>query len=160
MLERNKLWNKANSDKTVAAYKRWYDKYGIAYHQQWRDDNRAAVNASAARWREAHPNYQPQWAKEHREQRNASWHRYNARKIGATMEPVDVMAIYDLYERTCIYCGTKDNLTLDHVAPLNGGGAHREDNLVVACLSCNSSKRDKPLAAWLQMQPQAQAWVM
>lgn len=32
--------------------------------------------------------------------------------------------------------------TVDHMTPLSRGGKHSADNLVMACLSCNCSKRD------------------
>ena len=40
----------------------------------------------------------------------------------------------------CVYCGSKDNLTLDHVVPKSGGGRDTWDNLVTACQKCNSRK--------------------
>lgn len=47
----------------------------------------------------------------------------------------------------CYWCDkefSKDDIrTIDHYKPLNKGGRHDEDNLVVACKSCNSSKQDK-----------------
>jgi len=44
----------------------------------------------------------------------------------------------------CFYCGQKARLSLDHVIPLALGGKHEKANLVMACLSCNSSKNDSP----------------
>lgn len=41
---------------------------------------------------------------------------------------------------TCRYCGSKTNLTLDHVYPESKGGEATPENLVVACRSCNSKK--------------------
>ena len=40
----------------------------------------------------------------------------------------------------CVYCGSKDNLTLDHVLPKSLGGRDTWDNLVTACQKCNSKK--------------------
>jgi len=48
-------------------------------------------------------------------------------------------------EPACYYCGedTPSNLrTIDHKIPLSKGGGHVADNLVMACWSCNCSKRD------------------
>jgi len=45
-----------------------------------------------------------------------------------------------LVASACAYCGTTENLTLDHVLPLSRGGAHRIENLVAACKPCNSRK--------------------
>lgn len=52
------------------------------------------------------------------------------------------------YPRFCSYCLAKAS-TIDHVVPLTLGGTHDFDNLVPACLSCNSSKGSKSLLQWL-----------
>lgn len=54
----------------------------------------------------------------------------------------------------CRYCGTREHLTLDHIVPLSKGG-HPTDlnNLIVACQSCNSRKKDHlPAEAGLSFQ--------
>lgn len=48
----------------------------------------------------------------------------------------------------CVYCGSTDNLAIDHVVPTNRGGADSGDNAIWACRSCNSSKSDRDLLAW------------
>ncbi|NOT76772.1 MAG: HNH endonuclease [Cyclobacteriaceae bacterium] len=45
----------------------------------------------------------------------------------------------------CQYCGTKRDLTLDHVIPSSRGGAHSWLNLVAACKKCNAKKGDYSL---------------
>jgi len=42
----------------------------------------------------------------------------------------------------CQYCGTKRDLTLDHVLPTSRGGPHSWLNLVTACKRCNTRKGD------------------
>jgi DNA-directed RNA polymerase subunit RPC12/RpoP len=42
----------------------------------------------------------------------------------------------------CQYCGSKDDLTLDHVMPKSRGGRTTWDNLTTACRRCNSKKGD------------------
>lgn len=41
---------------------------------------------------------------------------------------------------TCQYCGSREELTLDHVLPRSRGGGHGWDNVVTACRSCNQRK--------------------
>lgn len=42
----------------------------------------------------------------------------------------------------CVYCGTRRELTLDHVMPSSRGGTHSWTNLVTACKRCNTRKGD------------------
>ena len=42
----------------------------------------------------------------------------------------------------CQYCGTKKELTIDHVIPSSRSGAHSWQNLVAACKKCNAKKGD------------------
>lgn len=46
----------------------------------------------------------------------------------------------------CQYCGSvpgREQLTIDHVVPRSKGGRSTWNNVVVACISCNSSKGDR-----------------
>ncbi len=50
---------------------------------------------------------------------------------------------YNVFKRdgnACAYCGSKLNLTLDHVIPKSKGGKTTWNNLVAACRKCNSKK--------------------
>lgn len=40
----------------------------------------------------------------------------------------------------CLYCGSKKDLTVDHVIPKSQGGKTSWTNLATACRSCNSRK--------------------
>lgn len=46
---------------------------------------------------------------------------------------------------SCVYCGSKKQLTIDHLIPKSKGGGNTWDNLVTCCISCNSKKGDKML---------------
>jgi len=64
-------------------------------------------------------------------------------------------AIYERDRFSCAYCG-KDlssaghrDITLDHIiAEALGGDVKDPQNLITACLHCNSSKRAEPLLSW------------
>lgn len=58
---------------------------------------------------------------------------------------------------TCIYCGMSPiedgvKLSSDHIVSLDKGGEHTIDNLVTACKSCNSSKKNKELSVDITMR--------
>jgi 5-methylcytosine-specific restriction endonuclease McrA len=62
------------------------------------------------------------------------------------------LAIYHRDGWCCAYCGAPAEdgavLTLDHVLACELGGSNESSNLVTACLSCNSAKRDATTKAW------------
>jgi hypothetical protein len=40
----------------------------------------------------------------------------------------------------CLHCGTKDDLTIDHIVPWSAGGSDHPANLQTLCRSCNARK--------------------
>jgi hypothetical protein len=53
----------------------------------------------------------------------------------------------------CAYCGSNENLTLDHITPRSKGGSDRITNVLCACHSCNHSKSHQPWYEWYLQQP-------
>ena len=53
--------------------------------------------------------------------------------------------IYKRDGHKCQYCGSTRNLTIDHIFPTSKGGDNTWENLVVACMPCNTRKGDKLL---------------
>jgi 5-methylcytosine-specific restriction endonuclease McrA len=60
---------------------------------------------------------------------------------------VDTKAHFD---DRCAYCGSLDDLVMDHAVPINRAslGEHRLGNLVPACHGCNSAKGNKDFRAF------------
>jgi hypothetical protein len=54
----------------------------------------------------------------------------------------------------CNYCGSIDNLALDHIFPQKMGGKDNAENLIFACRGCNSSKGKKDLMEWMSRRGQ------
>ena len=75
--------------------------------------------------------------------------RRRARLADVTIEPVDMETIYERDGYRCVYCGSLERLSIDHIIPLDSRGPHCEENLVVACRRCNGSKGTKSLIAWM-----------
>lgn len=53
-----------------------------------------------------------------------------------------------IYLSTCVNCGTRDKMSIDHIIPLSRGGRHSIGNLQPMCTPCNSSKNDRTMMEW------------
>ena len=60
--------------------------------------------------------------------------------------------IREKWEHQCAYCGSEDNLTIDHVVPQSKGGMDFTKNVVCCCHSCNQSKGHTPWEQWYYSQ--------
>jgi hypothetical protein len=63
--------------------------------------------------------------------------------------------VYERDDYKCRYCDkqlTRFTATLDHVRPVAEGGDNGLENLVTACLGCNSRKHKRPLGDFLAEQ--------
>jgi 5-methylcytosine-specific restriction endonuclease McrA len=126
---------------------------------------RAAIGAARARF-EADPEpkreYERRRYAEHKQNyrdrargsylRNSDGYKLRAKQRrlrlrGAWTPEGDVYAVF-IGNDPCAYCGGPASTT-DHIVSLSAGGRHEPDNLANACLSCNASKRDKPLLIYL-----------
>jgi len=62
------------------------------------------------------------------------------------------LKIYERDDYLCKYCDkqlTRFTATLDHITPVSEGGENTKDNLVTACLSCNSRKNSRPVGDFI-----------
>jgi len=58
------------------------------------------------------------------------------------------LKIFERDSYKCKYCGkqlTRFSATLDHIQPVSHGGLNSFDNLVTACLHCNSNRGNRPV---------------
>ena len=59
-------------------------------------------------------------------------------------------------DHRCVYCGSDENLTVDHVVPRCYGGKTTWDNVVTACHKCNNKKDNKApeeVGMYLRVKP-------
>jgi len=86
------------------------------------------------------------------QRRKASRAERIAKSSDGSVTPAALGALFG-DARFCAYCmepfKSSADKQADHVEPLFLGGSHSMDNLVIACVSCNSSKGRKPLLQWL-----------
>jgi 5-methylcytosine-specific restriction endonuclease McrA len=93
----------------------------------------------------------------HREQRRRyGRHRWRAQSAAVSPELIGVIRA-----DPCAYCGSRVDLTVDHIDALAAGDQHVPENLAAACRSCNASKKERPLLLFLleraEEQPAAAA---
>ena len=60
--------------------------------------------------------------------------------------------IKDSWNNQCAYCGSNENLTLDHIIPQTKGGSDTTKNIVCCCKRCNHSKGHSFWEEWYENQ--------
>lgn len=130
----NKVYVAANRDKQRQWVKECDERHKLdrkaakaAYYQ----DKKDYIDARNKAWKELHPDQ----VRIYDGRRRAA-----ERKAPATLTAAEWLAVLTTHGRFCDYCGSTDNLELDHVVPLSRGGHHVKENVTPACRSCNRSK--------------------
>ncbi len=125
-----------------AIYAKWRAGNLEKERRRHRDLYRADPEKARARvkaWTEAHPGCHALRYRNNPESRKAAQFK---RRAGGTASAQDLKALRAT-ESFCAYCLQPGASTVDHVWPLSRSGANDLENLVMACTSCNASKRDR-----------------
>jgi 5-methylcytosine-specific restriction endonuclease McrA len=141
-----------NTERVGAAAKKWQISHpDQKKHSQaeWNKNNHEKFRIYSATWRHRHPE-QYLINKRNRDARIAN-------ALGNGWSAKEEMQLKKDYFFCCAYCGKKSKLTMDHIVSIKRGGEHNISNIVPACKSCNSSKRDTPLLIWLYKRRQQNA---
>lgn len=158
--ERMRKWRHTNPERAKAkakVYNRRFRQARPTYHLEWYlrniEDERERSRKSMRKSRTANPE-----AERERKRRYRLTHadvvrvrereRTYARRALQPYSPEMAALMAALVLQPCTYCGTTENITIDHVMPLSRGGKHEADNLAPACFSCNSSKSNRLLSEW------------
>ncbi|WP_301130115.1 HNH endonuclease [Streptomyces cacaoi] len=142
-------WNRENADRK----RQWYEANAEsqrAYFRRYYAENADAKREYARQWHAANP-----------EKARAQAQRKRARKAAACVEDFTPAELFAAWEDAAIYdcylCGLPfnedDEVHLEHVVPISGGGTHEVANLLPAHARCNSMKHAAdPLEAWQRVQ--------
>jgi len=144
-----KIWSRKNStvvNARVLAYhhknkKALNEKRKIRWHKSDKSEN--AENSRA--WKIANP----EQVKILRLRGN---HKRRARLATVDNYQIFNKEIKAILQKPCFYCGTTNGITLDHVVPISRGGNNGIGNLLPACLSCNTTKKNKFITEWKLLQ--------
>jgi len=150
---RAKQWSEAHPERVkqrrVVQYARNPEKY-CAEAMEWyyanHEEAKRIRNEYTVTHKEQVSAQQAQWRQANGERRNVTENKRRALKRNAAIcdfTPAQWITLKELYQHRCAYCGKySERLTQDHVMPLSKGGSHTVSNIVPACRSCNSRKRD------------------
>ena len=60
--------------------------------------------------------------------------------------------IKENWNHECAYCGSNENITLDHIKPRSLGGPDETNNVICACHECNQEKGRDQWLDWYKEQ--------
>ena len=152
--------------------KRYYEANRAAALEQCKKYYRAhkdSLTAYAKRYRLAHPwcgrlyyanhketfrEYGRQWCANNPGKRVISAQKYRSKKaqLPNSLTAEQWGSIKEAFDGKCCYCGEEKPLAQEHFVALSKGGEYTHNNIVPACKSCNSSKRDKDFFIWFEEQ--------
>lgn len=157
-----------------AERKAYYAKHRAEILASWRDRyaadpaRRRDAVARSAEYRGRNPEktavYMATYRATHTEEALVASLNFRAKQAGAakSITVEDRRRLLGYYGHRCAYCLRPESevgtLALDHMVPLSRGGENAPDNLVPACQSCNSRKRNRtPLEFLASMAAPARA---
>ena len=100
-------------------------------------------------WRKNNPkkvkNADKKWKSKNREKISAQKAKRRALSVGVkeNFDESKRKTTFNKFGNRCFNCNSENNLTVDHHMPLSAGFPLEENNAVVLCRSCNSSKGTK-----------------
>jgi 5-methylcytosine-specific restriction endonuclease McrA len=114
--------------------------------------NKEKRKAYVSAWQKANPDkfkqYRSTSKKRNKEAIAADTRRRNARRKANGVFLIAKKELIRLSQGPCFYCGSTEKITIDHVVAIARGGTDSIGNLVPACKSCNSQKRQLTIMEW------------
>jgi len=152
--ERSKKFRQEHSEEYKAMMRDYYrnrDKVKtIERRREWRKKNAEKVREYARKFRI-----------KNRLRIRSHQNKYEALKAKATVNMAGIkewmIRVGKLTTIRCYYCNRVTQTTdihFDHIIALANGGSHSIENLCVTCPTCNFSKGDRPIRAWIKMGQQ------
>lgn len=154
----NRKWYAENKDRVKIRTKAYIDsgknaearrRFRAANIERCREQDRIRY---AARSEEIRLRKNENYRKMYRENPYAIKEK-NRRRRAAGVAPIskdEWLTLLEEFDFRCAYCRCGDcKLTVDHFTPITRGGEHSLLNIVPACKSCNSSKRNQLIFLWL-----------
>lgn len=134
-----------NKERLGESSRKWYQEN----KEKMREYQRKYIEENKEKRRET----QRKWRQKNKEKKREDDRKRRARKLAASGSHTadQVKARFDYYGNKCIYCGSSDDLQIEHRIPLSRGGSDWSSNLAPACKSCNCSKGTKTEAEFKKL---------
>ena len=136
---KTKRWRASNPEKSKASAKKYYEANPEYHHKknaEYYKNNKEKRQTQAKSWREANP----EKVKEYRLRYKMNIRRNTPNNFDTSF--VDYIKL--ILSGKCAYCDNQAT-TIEHIVPLSKGGLNEPQNIVGACVSCNSSKNNKEI---------------
>lgn len=150
---RMREWRRKNPERDAANARRFREnnaEAALGRYTRYREQNREKMREYARKRRKENPDLvresYARWRRAHLAQERDRGYRRRLMHQQASDEVRALVA--QLLEEPCAYCGSTEQITIDHIVPLSRGGRHEVENLAPACLPCNCSKGARLLSEW------------
>jgi 5-methylcytosine-specific restriction endonuclease McrA len=144
----SRAWHTANREKALDKLKKRYADPAYLERHRAREKARYVAQPEKIKLRTR------AWAKNNPDKVRSIFHRRRSRMRGTHSRGVTAaewQALVELFNGCCAYCGKRGKkLTVDHIVPIAKHGRDEIENVLPACRSCNCSKNNKDLEAWLK----------
>jgi 5-methylcytosine-specific restriction endonuclease McrA len=150
---RTPRWIAKNPERAKANARRAYERNGNAMRTRakiWYEAHREYVSARDKANRDQLRIKERNRRAAHPEKNREKIHRRRARLLAVkcTLTNAEWQETLEIFDHRCAYCNRKGlKLEQEHIIAVSRGGPHTNENVIPACNSCNSRKRNKPVFA-------------
>ena len=138
--EANRAWYAANRDTVKARRKAYREANREAVRARDRERQRREYAEDPKKFNEYMKAWRAQNPEKARLSVRVSGIKRRAAAAGMHFKTKEWLALLEMYEGRCGYCGIEGPLEADHRTPLCRGGSNTIENIIPACRHCNRSK--------------------
>jgi len=153
----NKLWSKNHPDAVKEIHKKSYQRCIIQKKEYWNRYKTLHADIIKKRYLEYYQSNKEKcriaskkWKDNNRLKCNQHVHNYKSKKksLPRTLTVSQWEAIKLAFDNKCAYCGKEAKIIQEHFIAVNNGGEYTHNNIVPACMVCNTSKNNKSFFDW------------
>lgn len=146
-------WRNNNSE-YFKQYRNEHKEISKAYAENYYDENKEELNQYKNSWYIKNKDriiIMRRVYKRNNRDKAQTWgnkRRTMKAKLEHSFTTNDWKTVMSEFNHECAYCGEEKKLTQDHFIPLYSGGEFTINNVIPACINCNSSKSNKSFDVW------------